>query len=69
MIQMKQAIWALYYHKVSTDEDPKYGLCPRGKESWCKFQRAVEAGEMHKHKNSIPLPIMKFIKPVFESLS
>lgn len=28
VIEMKQAIWALYYHKLSTDEDPKNGLCP-----------------------------------------
>lgn len=69
VIEMKQSIWTLYYHKLSKDEDPKHGLCSRGEESWCKFQRAVVTGETYHHKNSIPVSIMKFIKPVFESLS
>lgn len=28
-------IWTLYFLKLSTDEDPHHGLCPKGKKSWC----------------------------------
>lgn len=30
---MEKDVWAIYYHKLSTDSDPQHGLCPEGKES------------------------------------
>lgn len=69
VIDMKQAIWTIYYHKFSSDDDPKHGLCPRGESSWCKYQQSLITKTPCTHKNSIPRPILKFIKPVFESLS
>lgn len=30
---MVKDIWALYYHKLSTDDDPHHGLCPKGETS------------------------------------
>ncbi|GFV03464.1 uncharacterized protein TNCV_5060051 [Trichonephila clavipes] len=27
---MKQAIWAIFFHKISTDLNPQHGLCPLG---------------------------------------
>lgn len=67
--EMKQAIWALFYHKSSSDDNPQHGLCPKGAESWCKFQRSLVTGETYKHNNNIPTVIMEFIRPVFRSLS
>lgn len=62
-------MWATYFHKLSTDDNPHHGLCPKGENSWCGYQRAVHAKQTYTHKNSVPLPIMEFMKPVFESLS
>jgi hypothetical protein len=63
--EMKKAIWAIYYHKISTDQEPAHGLCPPGIDSWCGFQRALVTKDVYQHKSSIPKPIMKYIKPVF----
>ncbi|GFU99718.1 uncharacterized protein TNCV_4399401, partial [Trichonephila clavipes] len=37
---MKQAIWALFFHKISTDLNPQHGLCPLGDDSWCGYNRS-----------------------------
>lgn len=66
---MKHAIWALYYHKISTDIDPHHGLCPKGEDSWCKFNSAKAKNISYSHRNSIPVAVMEFIKPVFKSLA
>ncbi|GFW25651.1 uncharacterized protein TNCV_1309121 [Trichonephila clavipes] len=36
---MRQAIWAIFLHKLSTDEYPQHGFCPIGEDSWCGFKR------------------------------
>ena len=33
---MRKAIWAIYYHKLSTDEKPIHDFCPNDSETWCK---------------------------------
>ncbi|GFW16319.1 uncharacterized protein TNCV_4264841 [Trichonephila clavipes] len=38
---MRQAIWAIYCHYRSTDEEPMHHFCPIGDTSWCKYQKAV----------------------------
>ncbi|GFX60935.1 uncharacterized protein TNCV_2275681 [Trichonephila clavipes] len=38
---MLQAIWAIYCHYRSTDEEPMHHFCPIGDTSWCKYQKAV----------------------------
>ena len=35
---IKKAIWATYFHKLSTDSHPQHGLCPSGPDSCCKFE-------------------------------
>ena len=37
--EMKKAVWALFFHVSSTDENPKHQLCPKGEQSWCKYNR------------------------------
>ncbi|GFX24686.1 uncharacterized protein TNCV_3344661 [Trichonephila clavipes] len=37
---MRQAIWAIFLHKLSTDEYPQHGFCPIGEDSWCGFKKA-----------------------------
>ncbi|OXU26355.1 hypothetical protein TSAR_000652 [Trichomalopsis sarcophagae] len=36
-----RAIWAIFYHKASTDQNPQHMQCPPRSDSWCKYQKAV----------------------------
>lgn len=67
--QMKKAIWAIYYHKFSTNENPTHQLCPTGKTSWCGYNRFLVTGEDYKHKHSLPPAVLEEIKPIFRDLS
>lgn len=42
---MTTACWAVYYHYISTDEDPQHDFCPDDADSWCKYQQALATGE------------------------
>ena len=68
-IDMKRDIWAIYFHKLSTDNNPQHGLCPPGKDSWCKFRKAEAVGGSYEHKNSLPEAVLEEIKPIFRDLS
>ena len=41
---MRNAIWATYFHYISTDKSPQHSLCPVDPNSWCKWQRAKNEG-------------------------
>jgi hypothetical protein len=43
--KMKQDVWAIYFHKISTDSEPHHGLCPKGETSCCKCNHAIVTGE------------------------
>ncbi|GFW76805.1 uncharacterized protein TNCV_59031 [Trichonephila clavipes] len=66
---MKQAIWAIFFHKISTDLNPQHGLCPLGDDSWCGYNRSKLKGDTYKHKHNLPISIMHCIKKVFRDLS
>ncbi|GFV79854.1 uncharacterized protein TNCV_1726791 [Trichonephila clavipes] len=68
---MRQAIWAIYCHYRSTDEEPMHHFCPIGDTSWCKYQKAVatNSASLFKHKNTVPIAIMDEIKPLIAELS
>jgi hypothetical protein len=66
---MKQAVWAVYFHKLSTDATPQHGLCPKGELSWCKYNRAQVTGKIYEHNSSLPVAVMNKIKPIFKDLS
>ncbi|KAJ4449515.1 hypothetical protein ANN_00915 [Periplaneta americana] len=36
---LKKAVWAVYFHTLSTNEEPSHELCPAGADSWCKFNK------------------------------
>ena len=38
---MERAIWAIFYHSVSTDDNPQHQYCPQGVDSWCKYLQAA----------------------------
>lgn len=68
---MKRAVWAEYFHLLSTNENPQHGLCEKGEESWCKYQRAIAKKEQYDHLEHMHIPevIMSKIKPIFQDLA
>ncbi|GFT48129.1 uncharacterized protein TNCV_1001211 [Trichonephila clavipes] len=69
--EMRQAIWAVWAHTASTDEQPKHWFCPKGNNSWCKYKVCVQNNKVQgfKHKNNLPEAVSKAIKPIFKDLS
>lgn len=68
---MKDAIWATFYHKISTDAKPQHIYCPTGTDSWCTWQKANAVGNLknYVHKPALPDIVQTAIKPVYEALS
>ncbi|GFT50312.1 uncharacterized protein TNCV_1024361 [Trichonephila clavipes] len=66
---MQQAIWAIFLHKLSTDEKPQHGFCPSDTDTWCKFKKAKLLGETYHHKNSLPVDVVEAMRPVFRDLA
>ena len=68
---MRNAIWATYFHYISTDKSPQHSLCPVGPNSWCKWQRAKDKGKLKdfKHKHDLPVECMKALKNIYQDLS
>ncbi|GFX70586.1 uncharacterized protein TNCV_875601 [Trichonephila clavipes] len=66
---MQQAIWAIFLHKLSTDEKPQHGFCPSDSDTWCKFKKAELLGETYHHKNSLPVDVVEAMRPVFRNLA
>lgn len=69
--EMKNAIWATFFHKISTDEKPQHDRCPSGEDTWCSYQKAKASGTLgsYKHKNPLPDEVQEAIRPVYEKLS
>ncbi|XP_071652404.1 uncharacterized protein [Temnothorax longispinosus] len=69
--KMKDAIWATFYHKCSTNEEPRHDNCPQGPESWCSWQQAKAAGTLQHYEHKTPLhdDVIKAIRPIYENLS
>lgn len=67
---MNDAIWAIFYHYRSTDEEPTHHLCPTGENSWCKYQQSIAQGkEDFEHRTSISTAVMDVIRPIFQDLA
>ena len=68
---MRNAIWATYQHKCSTDKNPKHNYCPPGSESWCLWQRANAEGNLNTFVHESPLhpDVQAAIKPAYEELA
>ncbi|GBN42766.1 hypothetical protein AVEN_121666-1 [Araneus ventricosus] len=52
--EMSRSIWAVYFHKLSTDVKPQHGLCPMGSDSWCGFNKSLVSGEKYIQKHFLP---------------
>ena len=69
---LKKQIMAILLHMSSTERGPKHAHCPRGKHSWCFWQRALAASMTpgpHRDHNMLPPEIGKRLVPIFQCLS
>lgn len=68
---MKKAVWATYFHVMSSNNEPRHELCPKEPDTWCKYNIAVIEGKEYDHDKHFHLPeiIMSEVKPIFKDLS
>ncbi|GFX71849.1 hypothetical protein TNCV_1442731 [Trichonephila clavipes] len=38
---MQSAVIAAFFHCCSSNQNPMHGQCPTGKDSWCKYKKAL----------------------------
>ena len=69
--QMSTSIWSTFSHLSAKDNHPLHSKCPTGEKSWCTYQKAVASGcaDTYKHKDGLPLDILKYVKPIYERLT
>ncbi|GFS91941.1 uncharacterized protein TNCV_1931171 [Trichonephila clavipes] len=54
--EMRQAIWAVWAHTASTDEQPKHWFFPKGNNIWGKCNVCVQNNKVQgfKHEDNLP---------------
>ncbi len=69
----RNAIWAIYYHSVSTSEDPHHSHCDP---EWCFYLQATAEGvepeqkrKEGKHDQPLPRDASQILLPLFERLT
>ncbi|GFV84962.1 uncharacterized protein TNCV_838361 [Trichonephila clavipes] len=68
--EMRKAIWAVWVHSCSTDDEPMHWFCPTNPNTWCKYNAAINNNlQNYKHKASVAKAVRDVIKPVFADLS
>ena len=66
---MKNAMKAILHHSMSTDENPMHTFCPKGKNSWYKFQWASALRlTPPAHRITISKAVGEVITPIFINL-
>ena len=61
---MTDAVFATFYHAISTDDDPQHDRCHDGEGSWCFFKRAQATGETPgPHRDNIGTPLSPEVAP------
>ncbi|GFS68131.1 uncharacterized protein TNCV_438901 [Trichonephila clavipes] len=68
--EMRKAIWAVWGHSCSTDDEPMHWFCPTNPNTWCKYNAAINNNlQNYKHKPSVAKAVRDVIKSVFADLS
>lgn len=67
---MSRATHAILKHYSRTPEKPRHEDCPKGRDSWCSYNRDAATGEKSHHPIKDPLPeaVVKVVQPVFDRL-
>ena len=63
---MKHAIWATFFHHISTDEHPQHDLCP--KNSWWQYNRSNKLSNF-KHRHKVDPKIFKHLWSLYTDLT
>ncbi|GFV29736.1 uncharacterized protein TNCV_1925611 [Trichonephila clavipes] len=65
--EKRRAVWAVWAHTFNTDDEPKHCFCPKGKNSWCKYNISAHHNTVNEfsHKNTLAKAVFEVIKPVF----
>ena len=68
---MQREVQASVHHYASTLETPQHDFCPKGQESWCKYQSDLATGKntYRPLKHPIPEAVCTALKPVYDRLS
>ena len=70
LTEMKRAIWAIFFH-LQAENAEAHDHCPKGADSWCKYQKAVSTNQADAFVHGTPYiapACMQACKLVFESL-
>ncbi|XP_011685002.1 PREDICTED: uncharacterized protein LOC105448233 [Wasmannia auropunctata] len=69
--KIRNDMWATFYHKISTNEEPQHEYCPSGPNSWCKWWQAKAAGTLQSYNHPPPLDfkVQELIRPIYDNLS
>ena len=59
----EMAVKASLLQVASTEENSQYHFCPKGRDSWCGYQRDSKT---NKHKKGIPKPIVELVEPILD---
>eukprot|EP00795_Rhopilema_esculentum_P002475 gene2475-18136_t len=52
------------------EETPQHHLCPKGKDSWCGWQRDFANGtNQYQHKKGLPKAVIDAVIPIYDSLA
>ena len=66
---MKEAIWAIFGHMICNDNltlEEQHNLCPKGKDSWCKYWSDNKNYDESKRLSAVFIPE---IRPIFKDLT
>jgi hypothetical protein len=67
---MRKEVWAIFYYKVSTDNNLYHEICPVCNYSWHGYQKAKVSREDYSYRCSLPFAVLEATKHVeFELLS
>ena len=73
LYQMKKGVAAIVHHcseylnaERKPDNDARHMYCPRGENSWCKYQKYLVTGQpTYETKINLPEAVFDLIKPIF----
>ena len=72
LITMKHAVWAIYYHSISSEnesQDEQHKFCPTGIDSWCRYQCSFVNGESYESCCPLQFVFRNELKKIFTDLS
>jgi hypothetical protein len=58
--------WAIFWHKYSTNDDPRHNFCSI---DWCGYLKSVRDKTQYDHRpHALPRAVLDAIKPVFDNI-